>query len=244
MKFRSRIIPALCVIILVPPLAMLGFWQLDRADEKTKRLQLFEQRSSSRPLRVGAQMETPSEMEFRQVTAKGRWDGARQFLLDNQVLRSRAGYHVITPLVLRGGNTAVLVDRGWIPAPLDRSVPPRVEPVTQQDAISGIAIIPDQDPFLLKRQQPIGDQWQYVWQALEIDRYREAVDYQLHDFIIVLDAGHERGFEHDWTMPGDAWIVRHEAYAVQWFALAATVVIIYLAVIIRRRVRLKRNDAQ
>ena len=40
---------------------------------------------------------------------------ARQILIDNKVHDGRAGYHVVTPLVLADGRV-VLVDRGWIAA--------------------------------------------------------------------------------------------------------------------------------
>ena len=60
---------------------------------------------------------------------RARSTRARQILIDNKVHDGRAGYHVVTPLVLADGR-AVLVDRGWVAAGRDarascrRSPPP------------------------------------------------------------------------------------------------------------------------
>ncbi|MEZ5459042.1 MAG: SURF1 family cytochrome oxidase biogenesis protein [Steroidobacteraceae bacterium] len=35
---------------------------------------------------------------FARVSVQGRWDGQRQFLLDNRTRDGRAGYEVLTPL--------------------------------------------------------------------------------------------------------------------------------------------------
>ena len=49
------------------------------------------------------------------VTVTGRYDPAHEILARVRTLHDNVGFEVITPLVLADG-TAVLVDRGWIPA--------------------------------------------------------------------------------------------------------------------------------
>jgi cytochrome oxidase assembly protein ShyY1 len=49
------------------------------------------------------------------VTVTGRYDQAHEILARVRTLHNTVGFEVITPLVLADG-TAVLVDRGWIPA--------------------------------------------------------------------------------------------------------------------------------
>ena len=177
------------------------------------------------------------------VSASGVWDQKKEFLLDNRVLDSRPGYHVITPLVLRDGKSAVLINRGWVPAFADRTQVPKIPVAEGSSDVTGIAVVPQAEHFLLKNPEPIGEYWQPVWQALDLNRFREAVDYRMHDFVIVLQSGHKDGFEYDWKMPSDDWIVRHNAYAFQWFALAATLLVIYFVANLRRRSR-RATDAQ
>ncbi len=233
--FRPRLVPAICVAIATPILISLGLWQLDRAAQRQDAMKRYESRIAAPALPIGAQMETPHDMEYRQITASGAWDQTKEFLLDNQVLNTRAGYHVITPLVLGDHKTAVLVNRGWIQAPADRTHIPQIPRLDESGSISGIAVLPPSEHFLLKDPEPLGAIWQPLWQALDIERFREAVGYRLHDFVVVLDRGHPSGFEYDFTMRQDAWIVRHKAYALQWFALAATLLVIYFVAISRRR---------
>ena len=49
----------------------------------------------------------------RRISVAGRWDAARQFLLDNRTRDGRAGYEVLTPLQLDDGRW-LIVNRGWV----------------------------------------------------------------------------------------------------------------------------------
>jgi cytochrome oxidase assembly protein ShyY1 len=58
----------------------------------------------------------------------GHYDPAHEILARIRTLHGTVGFEVVTPLVL-GDGTAVLVDRGWIPAPAgDAMAPPTVPP--------------------------------------------------------------------------------------------------------------------
>ena len=54
-------------------------------------------------------------MEYRAVTINGTYDFENQVALRNRYFQDEYGYHLLTPLLLDDGS-AVLVDRGWIPA--------------------------------------------------------------------------------------------------------------------------------
>ena len=51
--------------------------------------------------------------------------------------------------------------------------------------------------------------------------------------LVLLDAGEPDGYVRNWTAPGFP-PMRHIAYAVQWFALALTLFIIYMVTNLRR----------
>jgi cytochrome oxidase assembly protein ShyY1 len=56
------------------------------------------------------------ESRNRQATAVGKYDYAHEFIVVSQVYQNQSGNLLLTPLLLDGeGNTAVLVNRGWIP---------------------------------------------------------------------------------------------------------------------------------
>jgi surfeit locus 1 family protein len=51
---------------------------------------------------------------YARIEVRGKWDGSRQFLLDNRTRDGRAGYEVLTPLALDDGRW-LLVNRGSVP---------------------------------------------------------------------------------------------------------------------------------
>jgi surfeit locus 1 family protein len=136
--FRISLLPAIAFIGLLPILVALGFWQLDRAEAKTALLELQEQRMEAETLELtGQNGSAPEDLRYRHAEATGQYDGAHQFLIDNQVLNGRAGYFVLTPLKIRGSATALLVNRGWVPANADRTLLPDVAIAPQTVTVSG-----------------------------------------------------------------------------------------------------------
>src|SRR5712691_3476326 len=94
----------------------LGNWQARRAEEKLELSRKIEQ-SAREPLISVPSTQLPAvEVERRRVSARGRFVSRATLLLDNKVLRGVAGYHVLTPLALEGGELHVLVNRGWTAA--------------------------------------------------------------------------------------------------------------------------------
>ncbi len=236
LEFRFRLIPTLATAVLLPALLGLGFWQLDRAQQKTEIHSLYQSRIDSPPVSIGSAIESPHELEFRRLRATGTWDSNYEFLLDNRVRRGQPGFHVITPLIFRGRQSAVLVNRGWIPGALDRSQLPVVPPLNNESTVTGMAVIPPANAFVLKNPPPIQPgSWPRVWQTLDIERFASAVPYQVQGVVIQLDDEYQTGFERQWPPPDNSWIARHKAYAFQWFALGATLLVIYFLLIFRPR---------
>ena len=236
LQFQFRIIPTLATVALFPSLIGLGFWQLDRAQQKTEISTLYQQRSDAPAVVIGSVVESPQELEFRRLKATGTWDAQHEFLLDNRVRRGQPGFHVITPLIFRGGQSAVLVNRGWIPGSPDRSQLPKIEPLSGDANLTGLAIIPPADTFVLKQEFPVQTgEWPLIWQTLDIKRFSDAVPYEIQGVVIQLDDDHPAGFERQWPPPDNVWIARHRAYAFQWFALSATLLVIYFLLTFRPR---------
>jgi len=96
-------------------LIRLGIWQLDRLEQRRAfNAQVESARSQSA---LDLNQEAPEDintMEWRSVQFVGKYDFENQIAVRNQYYRDQYGYHLLTPLLSQG--TAVLVDRGWIPA--------------------------------------------------------------------------------------------------------------------------------
>lgn len=107
----------LLILAAMMVLARLGFWQLDRLQQRRAANAVLSATLAASPLDLaGATVpDDLSPLKNRQAMATGIYDLERQIILIVHNWQGRAGVHLITPLVFPDGETAVLVDRGWIP---------------------------------------------------------------------------------------------------------------------------------
>lgn len=163
-----RALLPLCAGVLAAALtASLGNWQLRRAEEKSA-LQAQLDALARRPaqaLRAAA----PSPPEGLRLSLAGQWRAEAGILLDNRTHGGRAGYHVLTPLVLADGSGAVLVNRGWVAAAPDRRLPEIAPPPPGLQRIEGRLQAVQPAPFTLAAAP--ADEDGRLWQALELERY-------------------------------------------------------------------------
>lgn len=110
------IFTTLLVLLATAVLMRLGFWQLERLEQRRAFNEHFLAIVNLPPLNISAApTENLAEMEYRLATVTGVYDYENQVALRNQYNDLVFGYHLITPLVLADGS-AILVNRGWIPA--------------------------------------------------------------------------------------------------------------------------------
>ena len=234
-RFRPTPIPTLVVIILFPILVGLGFWQLDRAEQKRVIQAEYDARSQDAPVGIGPRLQDADTLRFYHVTTKGGYDSDYQVLIDNRVQAGQAGYYVITPLRISGGDIRVLVNRGWIRLGASREDLPEIDTPTGRLTIGGVATVPSENVFQLAEPPALTDKWQTVWQHMDMKRYAEAVPFPVQPVVILLDpASPAGGFDRQWVRL-DAGIAIHHGYAFQWFMLATALLVIWLVVNLRRR---------
>ncbi len=242
MKFRfaPRLLPTLATVALLPLVLGLGFWQLDRAEHKARLQTEYDARTHGPIVSIGVSLQPAETLRFYRVVAKGRYDGDRQILLDNRVHRGQVGYHVITPLVIEGSETRVLVNRGWVALGMDREHLPAIDTPTGVQEIFGVAMVPAERVFTLGKPGAVSGQWEPVWQTMDMARFKAAVNYPVQPVVVLLDpASPAGGFVRAWSRL-DAGIATHKAYAFQWFALAIALLTLYLVVNIRKLPRPRR----
>ncbi len=114
---RSGWIVLLAAVLAVAGTARLGWWQLDRARQKTERQEALSRQKALPALTSGQLPLKPAEAavaEHRAARLVGQWRDAQTVYLDNRSMAGRVGFIVLTPLVLEGG-AVVLVQRGLWP---------------------------------------------------------------------------------------------------------------------------------
>ncbi|BAN36456.1 surfeit locus 1 [Sulfuricella denitrificans skB26] len=222
------------VLLLLPALISLGQWQARKAGQKQALQETYDQREKGSSLQVGANLLNPETVRYSRVVARGRYETAYQILLDNQVHDEMAGYHVLTPLHIEGGNMRVLVNRGWVPVGRDRNVLPATDVPQGVVEVSGYAAVPSGKFFELEKPEDLRSGWQKVWQNLDLKRYTDAVPFPLQPLVIRLDpASTAGGYVREWPRP-DSRIEVHRGYALQWYGMAAVLVVFYLVTSFRK----------
>lgn len=228
MRFYFRPIPKLTIVSILAfvLLSGLGFWQIERLHWKLALIAEVNRNLSAPPLTLRQTMAMGyGKVQYHRVTLKGRFDNRLESYVFTTGPGGEAAYHVLTPFRLTDGRF-LIVDRGYVPlalrAPGTRK-PGELEGVRQ---IVGVWRIPDA-PGLFT---PPPDAKKRVWYARDVAAMAKADHIALvAPAIVEADAAPNPG---GWPKGGQT-VVRfrnqHLQYAITWFALAAGLLIVYLA---------------
>jgi len=199
-------------LLFMPLLIMLGVWQLERAEEKR---QLVAQWQAGAEKVLG--IADPGVQRFSRVEALWKFDPQRWWLLDNRTRQGRVGYEVVGLFYPDYLSVAVLVNLGWLPANVDRSIYPQVQLPQGTVKISGRATEPSQ-PLMLDKASWDG-RWPQRLQRLNLAELQHQTGLELSPWVIRQANPLLTDTDLSWTpavMPAE----KHLAYALQWFAMA------------------------
>jgi surfeit locus 1 family protein len=230
--FAPRLFTTLLTIVLIALLISLGRWQLRRADEKRA---LFDSFAAGTDATQTIELRTPPVRRYQHVEASGHYDPTRQILIDNMVNAERAGYFVITPFALAGGGW-VLVNRGWVPLGASRAERPAIPVSIDVRQVRGRADNMPSPGIQMGTKAVLAPPYPVVAafpSRNEIARLLGESSWTSATDLVLLDPGEPDGYVRDWSPPGFP-PMRHIGYAVQWFALALTLFILWVVTNLRR----------
>ncbi|TDJ65646.1 MAG: SURF1 family protein [Proteobacteria bacterium] len=211
----------------------LGQWQLERAAQKQALVDEYSQRALQAPIEIDGRLRPWADYRYSKAVAHGQYDLQRQWLLDNRIHNGRAGYHVLTPLLIDGHNAVVLVNRGWISWGMRRSRLPELPGPNGVVTVRG-TIHPPPKVYQLAPDKAHDGTWPAVVQALALDKMAAALGFPLLPIVIHLEPDDEHGFIREWQAVVGMTPAKHRAYAVQWFLFAVVLCGITVGVNTRR----------
>lgn len=218
-----------------------GLWQWGRAAEKRALFTAFDRPDAKALTRPMTADEVDSAL-FRKIRLTGKYISDRQVLLDNMTFAGRTGYQVLTPL--RTDSGVVLVNRGWIPAGSDRGVLPAIDVQDKMRTVNGRVNRLPRAGFELDAIPIEPDTaWPRRLTFPSVAVLTEQLGMPVQDYQILLEPTEADGYTREWRpalMPPE----KHVAYAVQWFLMAATIMIIYFVLTIRAARRTKTHGKQ
>jgi surfeit locus 1 family protein len=224
---RSFILPGVLISLTVWGLLSLGFWQLDRADEK-RAIESAIVVAQSNPAQLVEVNEILDKEHYR-VLLNGYFDTNKQFIYDNQIVKGNAGYYVLTPFVLNV-KTAILVNRGFVPWYGKRGELVDIKIDSQPNTIEVSLIKPKQRIEL--KQQEISTTFPILIQSLDLDQLSQLSRYQIIPMMAQLDIKARDGFYRQWK-PFYGSVDKHLGYALQWFLMALVLSIIGIRLLIK-----------
>ena len=223
--------------VLIAALAItfisLGLWQLRRLEERRTDNARIAQNMAAPEEPLAETLERfgndPDALKYRRVVVTGRYRPDDEVLLTPRSSNRQAGHHVVTPLELEGGRSAVLVERGWVPFAMDTPPIAEAAPPAGDVTVSGI-LFPTQSATRYGRSGSAsassaapGESGRLTFLSVaDVDRIQPQVDIPLLPVSILLQE--QMPPADGLPIPGAGPVQsegNHQSYALQWFFFAA-----------------------
>ncbi len=241
MRVRDLVFGVLVLAVAVL-CVRLGFWQVSRYHQKQRMNAALRATLAAPPVAIGAGAAPLDSVRDRRVRVAGAYDETRQVLLAGRVVEGTPGVEVVTPLVLADGS-AVLVDRGWLPAADAVTADPGGSPEPGRRDVTGIARAIPRGAERGRPMRRIPSSAGLAWsaRALDLDSLAGRFPYALAPYVVSQAPGPgvpERPVRQP-PQPFDEGM--HVSYAIQWFAFAAILAGGLVALAVTRGRSLRRS---
>jgi surfeit locus 1 family protein len=227
------ILTTILVLAAVGVMIRLGFWQLDRLQQRRAANARIQAVIDAPSLDLNQQIPSADDlynMEYRQVVVRGTYDPQNEIILRGQARDGMPGHHLLTPLRIAGSDQAVMVDRGFIPLDDEKpearakyaiSGPVEVRAIIRRSQANRVFGVPD--PTLAPGQTRLD-----AWNAVRLDRIAKQIDYPiLPVFIEALPVTGQDGPPYSQVATPDLSEGPHMGYAIQWFSFATILAVGY-----------------
>lgn len=226
---RARAVWGAVALVFAAFTCTLGFWQLSRAHRKLAFEAEVAERGPMPPLTLEQLAHDAADGDRqaqRRIVLSGEWDAAHTVYLMNRSMDERSGFYVTTPLRLPDG-TAVVVQRGWIAR--DDANPMKAPAVTTPSGPVTVRghVAPWPSHWIDLGHMSSGA----VRQNLELAPLTAESGLAIRPVTVAEDANADNaadGLRRDWPAPSaGVSIATNYGYAFQWFAMAATALVLY-----------------
>ena len=232
MKFRFRWIPFVAAVIVAMIGFSLGQWQTRRASEKLAIEARQQARESDAVTDLGSIMLKPEEVEFRRMKVRGEFVPEWTVYLDNRPYKGMAGFHVMTPMKMANSDMHVLVARGWVKRDVaDRAKLPPISTPAGTVEIEGVARLAPGHVLQLGKAETL--QRGAIVQNVDASEFAKAAGIKMQPFVLEQAGDMQDGLVRDWPRPSTG-VEKHKGYAFQWYALAVTALLFFVATGFRR----------
>ena len=217
-QFRFGFWPLVITLTAFAILCKLGFWQLERAEEKQAWLEAFQSYRLLDGAKLGTELKTAEAKALNGRTVEILGEVRAQFLwlVDNKTLNGRPGYKVLAPVFVPDMQSAVIVDFGWIAAPKSRQSLPSIE-LPAQLKLRGVIKSEQLQAFVLNADE-LTTAWPQRIQS-PASALQATYPFALESLLVYADSKTVDELPQTYK-PVVMLPEKHRAYDVQWFLLA------------------------
>lgn len=225
-KFRFSLLGTIMSLVGIILFSSLGTWQVSRSFEKQELGKKLHSEQQQEAFRLDREIKNIEQKNYLMTEAIGHYDKANEILIDNSIYKGKAGYHVLTPFILKQDQSVIMVNRGWVPVNRDRRILPKIKTPEGSMTIRGkIAPHKSKPPLILGELDISTQEWLYFDKEI----FEKKTGKPVLPVIILLDKDDAHGYVREWPKYEDK-VGMHIAYAIQWYVFALIVLATYLGV--------------
>lgn len=232
MSFTFRFIPFLAAIIVALIALSLGNWQSRRAEEKQRLASELATQAALPPLDMQLVKEGKAPAYFRSVQMTGSFIAQWPIYLDNRPYQGKAGFYLLMPFKLKDSEQTLLVMRGWLPRDAQNRLQLPITP-TPQGVLQLEGKVRESVGHVMQLGSEPALQSGVIRQNLEVTELSKASGLKIENFIIEQTSETADGLIRDWP-EASLGIEKHRGYAFQWYGLAVTALLFFIATGIKR----------
>lgn len=207
-------------------LISLGCWQVSRARQKRILLHSFALRTKLPPLTAQALHES-TDYRFFRLSLNGVFDNKHSFLLDNKIYHGKIGYEVYTPFLAYGLSNPILIDRGFVPLGINRKTLPIIKEIAGNVQLNGMLNSPPAYVSFGEMAESNHYSFPLRVEYINLSTLSKLLSVHFFPYVLVLEPGSKHTYEIEWQVVMIS-PERHIGYALQWFALAFTLLILFV----------------
>jgi surfeit locus 1 family protein len=236
LRETKLLVPTMMVVLSLPLLMGLGFWQLDRLAWKEGLLTAIAERASAPAVPIDQALDAAAghlpagwnDLEYKHVSMRGRYVNDKEMYLYAPNAQLGPGYQVYTPFVIAPTQATLIVNRGFVPEQLKEPRSRAEGQIEGETEVTGLIRLPGPQARFVPNNDPTANLW--FWRDFEgmIAASYPAGSRPAKVVPLFVDA--EGDAPGGWPKGGMTELKltnRHLEYALTWFGLAAALVAVY-----------------
>lgn len=209
---KNKFLFSVFVYFIILTLLSLGFWQIYRLNWKLELIEQIENSLKNDPV----ELSNIEKKNYLRIKTSGDIDFDKQIYLYNLNDAGKPGFEVINPIKI--GDENYLVNRGWIP--FEKKDLPEINLVDQNQIVGTLMLQTKASTF-----KPENDIEKNYWFTLDREDILKFTGRNFSEYVIYLNG--------DYKIPKPRVITakisnNHKKYAITWFSMAISILLIYL----------------